>query len=225
VGCVTDDPFAPAQPWAMQLLLRDERTGRATHLAACEAAAMAAVRLLADPRSAPGGAWHERVARWDAGPVRKVVRRARGARFAATGALGGVEVLHRGAQVRAFVPAPVDQVPAELARLQVGGTELPGPGEPAAPVPGGLGIVLTPLVRLTTGKAAAQCGHAAHLAWRMLGDDALERWRSTGFAVRVVLADAAGWREAARRAPIRVADGGFTEVAPGTVTALALPIP
>ncbi|HEY6798916.1 MAG TPA: peptidyl-tRNA hydrolase, partial [Kineosporiaceae bacterium] len=172
------------------------------------------------PRSAPGGPWHERVARWEGGPIRKVVRRARGARFEATAALDGVDVRHRGAHVRAFVPGPIDRVPPELARLQVGGTELPDVGEPAPPVPGGLVVVLTPLAELTTGKAAAQCGHAAHLAWRTLVDE-LDRWRGTGFATCVTLTDADGWRAVGRRARIRVADGGFTEVAPGTVTAVA----
>src|SRR3954447_26507901 len=128
----------------MQLVLHDPRssaeTPRPTHLAACEAAASAAVRLLDDDRSYPDGPWHERVARWDGGPIRKVVRRARGARFTAAAALDGVGVSLRGAGVRAFVPGPTDQVPPELARLQVGGTELPDVGTPAPEVSGGLVI-------------------------------------------------------------------------------------
>src|SRR4051794_28373323 len=96
------------EPWAMQLVLHDPRSGevaRPTHLAACEAAATAAVRLLDDPRSRPGGPWHERVARWDGGPIRKVVRRARASRWTATAGLPHVEVEAGGGARRALLPA------------------------------------------------------------------------------------------------------------------------
>jgi hypothetical protein len=210
-----------AEPWAMQLVLHDPRSDeltRPTHLAACEAAATAAVRLLDDPRSRPGGPWHKRVARWDAGPIRKVVRRARASRWSATAGLPHVEVDARGAAVRAFVPAPLDHLPELLARLQVGGTELPEPGAPASPTPGGLTVAVTPHHPLTTGKAAAQCAHAAHLAWRTTADP--DAWRATGFAVRVLPAGPSLWAEAVRRSVVQVRDAGHTEVPPGTVTAV-----
>ena len=220
-----DDPAPSTAPWAMQLVLRDERTARATHLAACEAAAEAAVRLIDDVRARPGGPWHEAVATGDGGPIRKIVRRARGSRYTAVAALDGVEVEHRGAQVLALVPAPVDRVPPDLARLQVGGTQLPDVGEPAEAVPGGLVVALTPLTGLSTGKAAAQCGHAAHLALRLLTDAEVAAWRATGYAVRVELPDGDGWRAAVAGARVHVRDGGFTEVVPGTMTAVARPVP
>ena len=214
--------WASDAPWAMQLALRDDRPERPSHLAVCEAAAAAVVLLLTDPRSRePDGEWFERVRRWESGAIRKVVRRGRGVRFTAVEELPGVQVLRRGTCVRAFVPGPTDQVPAALAKLQVGGTDQPERGEPSAPEPGGLSIALTPVTAMTTGKAAAQSGHAAQLALRGMPAKALQAWQDGGWAVRVLIPDATAWSRLARAAPVAVHDGGFTEVAPGTRTALA----
>jgi hypothetical protein len=207
-----EDP-ADEPAWAMQLALRVEKAAPPSHLAVCEAAAMAAVTLLADPRSAPGGEWHEAVASWESRRIRKVVRRARGARWDAVGHLPGVLVDHEGAQARAFVPGPVTEVPPEISKLQVGGTDLPRDDEPKPPpaVPYAL-VSLNPGVAMTTGKAAAQCGHAAQLLLRAVG-----AW--PGLRVRVAEPD--DWRSAVAEADVSVHDGGFTEVAPGTMTAVA----
>ena len=88
-------------------------------------------------------------------------------------------------------------------------------------MPGGLSIALTPLSEMTTGKSAAQCGHAAQLALRTMDDDARAAWEKSDWAVRVLLPDRAGWERLERSVPVAVHDGGFTEVAPGTRTALA----
>jgi hypothetical protein len=209
-------------PWAMQLALRDDRPQRPTHLAVCEAAASAVVLLLTDPRSTdPDGEWRPFMQRWLSGPIRKVVRRGRGVKFAAVEELPGVQLERRGACVRAFVPGPTDRVPPALAKLQVGGTDQPERGEPSPSVPGGLSIALTPLSAMTTGKSAAQSGHAAQLALQAMGPQARAAWRETGWEVRVLTPDAADWSRLERLAPVAVHDGGFTEVLPGTRTALA----
>jgi hypothetical protein len=72
------------------------------------------------------------------------------------------------AEVRVFPPIPVDEWPRDLARLQVGGTELDDPTP--APVKGGTPLVLlSPDLELTAGKAMAQAAHAAQLGWRASG--------------------------------------------------------
>jgi peptidyl-tRNA hydrolase len=223
-GTVPEDPeaevWASDAPWALQLALRDDRPERPSHLAVCEAAAAAVVLLLTDPRSIDGE-WARRVRRWESGAIRKVVRRGRGVRFTAVEDLPGVQALRRGTCVRAFVPGPTDQLPPALAKLQVGGTDQPERGEPSAAEPGGLSIALTPLTAMTTGKAAAQSGHAAQLALRAMPAAALEAWRDGGWAVRVLIPEPAEWKRLVSRVPVAVRDGGFTEVAPGTRTALA----
>jgi len=206
-------------PWAMQLAVRAEKATPPTHEAVCEAAAMAVVALLADPRTTDG-AWHEAVRHWESGPIRKVTRRARGVRWQAVQNLPGVTVDHAGAQVRAFVPAPVTEVPAELARLQVAGLDLDDAAEPTPPpMPPYAVIALNPRAPMSTGKAAAQSGHAAHLLLREGGEPARGAWLAAGLAVR--LEREAPWEESVGHADVVVRDAGFTEVAPGTMTALA----
>jgi peptidyl-tRNA hydrolase len=225
-----DEPLDPreAQPvWAMQLAVRDDRPDRPTHLAVCEAAAAAVVLLLTDERAGwadergVDGEWAPLVDQWLAGPIRKVVRRGRGAAFAATDELSHVSAQRSGAVVRAFVPGPVADVPRSLAKLQVGGTDMPERGAPAPAVHGGIEIALTPAVAMTTGKAAAQSGHAAQLALMSMSHERRQLWRVSGWAIRVSLPDAAQWDQIRPVWPVVVQDGGFTEVAPGTTTALA----
>lgn len=207
-----EDPVGePA--WAMQLALRVEKSAPPSHLVVCEAAAMAALTLLTDPRSAPGGEWHEAVASWESRRIRKVVRRARGVRWEMLGDLPGVLVDHEGAQARAFVPGPVTEVPPEVAKLQVGGTDLERDQDPKPPPASPYALIgLNPGVPMTTGKAAAQCGHAAQLLLR-----AAHAW--PGLRVRVIVPR--DWGRTVAEADVSVHDGGFTEVAPGTMTAVA----
>jgi peptidyl-tRNA hydrolase len=206
-------------PWAMQLAVRAEKAAPPAHGAVCEAAAMAVARLLADPR-ATGGEWHEPVRHWEAGPIRKVTRRARGVRWPAVQNLPGITVEHAGAQVRAFVPGPVTEVPVELARLQVAGLELDDAEEPTPrPEPPYAAIALNPEWAMSTGKAAAQSGHAAHLLLREGGEPARGAWLAAGLAVH--LERDMRWEDCVGHADVAVRDAGFTEVPPGTMTALA----
>lgn len=203
----------------MQLVVRAEKADPPGHDAVCEAAATAVVRLLTDPR-ATEGEWREAVGEWESRRIRKVTRRARGVRWPEAEALPGVTVEHAGAQVRAFPPGPVADVPPQLARLQVAGLDLAEEEEPGPPPePPYAVIALNPDVTITTGKAAAQCGHAAQLLLRQGRRKDVVAWVEAGARVR--LARDVPWSRCVKKATVAVRDGGFTEVPPGTMTALA----
>ncbi|MEU7318922.1 peptidyl-tRNA hydrolase [Streptomyces sp. NPDC007083] len=223
---VPDTPdTGPAEPerFVLPLVARIERTGPPTRTDALQAAARAVLTLLADPRTTePTGEWHERVTRWEELQIRKVVRRARGAEWRRAEELPGITVSGEAAQVRVFPPVPLDGWPKELARLQVSGTELADPQPPGAPAAGRPVLWLNPEVEMSAGKAMAQSGHGAQLAWWRL--DAAERtaWRRDGFPLAVRPArDRAHWSELTGGGLPVVRDAGFTEVAPGSCTVVA----
>jgi peptidyl-tRNA hydrolase len=207
---------------AMPIVLRLERPP-AARTPVLEAAAAAALAVCLDPRAAPGGEWHEPVAAWVATQIRKIARRARGAHWDAVQELPGVTwSVAPGsgsgiAEARALLPGPVDEVPRTVSRLQIGGTELE-PDDPGAPPPGAPVIWVNAALRLTVGKAAAQVGHASMLYAATHGLTSVPP-----FAVRD--ADEERWAAlcaaAERGEAVAVRDGGFTEVAPGTITCIA----
>ena len=203
--------------WAMQLILRVERAQPPSTSAACMAVASAVARLLADARSTGEGVWAQRTRRWAATP-RKVVRRARGAAWERCLRLDGVSVECGGAEVHALPPGPVHDLPPEVTRLQVGGTDLDDPDRrrDLAVPPGwpGLLVAVTPEVSMTAGKAAAQCGHAAELALAAMGPTRRATWAAAGFPVDIRFPDAAGWAALRPAAPVEVCDAGHTEVPP-----------
>ncbi|SDP84846.1 Peptidyl-tRNA hydrolase [Actinopolyspora xinjiangensis] len=227
----------------MPMVLRIERSTPPARTALLEAAASAAVAVCLDPRSGQGGPWHEAVSGWVDGRIRKVTRRARGSHWRAVTELPGITVTVGGAEVRALLPARVADMPRELTRLQISGSELPA-DEPGAPPEGRPVLWLNPHVGMTAGKAAAQVGHATMILAALLHGDTrradavgehaegeLRRWHDAGFPCAVRTPDAETWRELLPgddpasawrdRGVAAVRDAGFTEIDPGTVTVLA----
>jgi hypothetical protein len=218
--------------WVLPLVIRIERVDPPTRTDALEAAARAVLTLLADPRSreapsadppaeAEAASWADAVRAWEAGRIRKVVRRARGAEWRRAAALPGITVQHHTAEVRVFPPVPLNGWPPELSRLQVSGTDLADPAEPGPPPHGVPVIWLSPEPPITAGKAMAQVGHAAQLAWWELEPAARAGWVAAGLPLAVRVADPAKWRALLAGGWPVVRDGGFTEVEPGTATAVA----
>jgi peptidyl-tRNA hydrolase len=210
-------------PWAMQVVVRVEKDPAPTHTSVLRAAGSAVAISLhgftsadADPEV------RERTERWRSGPIRKVVRRARGAGWTRQLAVAGAAV-HRlyDVDVAVHVPGPVDEVDPEISRLQVGGLTLEDPPDLDQVNVADVMLWLNPHVTLTTGKAAAQVGHAAQLVLQDLAPDAANAWVGAGAPLDVAVADESDWDRLLTTSPVVVTDGGFTEVAPGTVTVVA----
>jgi peptidyl-tRNA hydrolase len=208
--------------YALPLVIRVERAAPPARTDALEGAARAVLRFLSDPRvTQDDGEWAAAARDWEDARIRKVVRRARGAAWERAGALPGITVLHGSAQLRVFPPVPVDDWPADLARLQVSGTDLDDPRAPSEPAGGTPVLWLNPRLPMTAGKAMAQAGHGAQLAWWELPPRARAAWLDRDLDVAVRAAATGQWSKLLASGLPVVTDGGFTEVAPGSATVVA----
>jgi len=202
---VNDDPLR------MYLVVRRGAVDDLAH--AGELAGAAAVACVREP------AFADAVAAWRARPG-KVCLRARSA-----GQWEQVlEEPHTlaGGAVAALPPRRRSERGPLLERLQAMSTDLGAPPADAPPVPGAVTYLLSPAAPMSSGKALAQIAHAAVMA---ADGGGLEDWVAAGCPGRVLAPSPAAFRAAAERDDLaaRVADAGLTEVAPGTVTVVALP--
>ena len=215
------DPRDALPQYVLPLVVRLERDTPPQRTDALETAARAVLTLLADERSHGEGEWAEAVEAWQDARIRKVVRRARGAEWLKALTLPGITVTGEQAEVRVYPPIPLDGWPKELSRLQVSGTDFGDTEPPPPPEPGVPVVWMNPDVEMSAGKAMAQAGHAAQLGWWRLSAPQAAKWVADGFPLAVRTAERAQWaRLVASGLPV-VRDAGFTEIAPGSATALA----
>lgn len=211
--------------YALPLVIRVERNAPPARTDALEGAARAVLEFLADPRvtgtDEGDGEWSAAARAWQDARIRKVVRRARGAAWERAAALPGISVSRGSAQVRVYPPVPVDDWPADLARLQVSGTDFEDPEPPAEPEPGVPVLWLNPGLPMSAGKSMAQAGHGVQLAWWELEPRDRSGWKDCDFDLRVRVAADQEWKELLASGLPVVTDGGFTEVAPGSATVVA----
>ncbi|MGW1778174.1 aminoacyl-tRNA hydrolase [Streptomyces sp. NPDC002143] len=215
------NPRDQAPQFVLPLVVRIEKSAPPARADALETAARAVLVLLGDERSVGDGEWAQVMRDWQDARIRKVVRRARGAEWRRAGELPGITVTGKSAEVRVFPPVPLDGWPKELAKLQVSGTDLDDPEPPADVEPGTVVLWMSPEVEMSAGKAMAQAGHGAQLAWWELSDEERAAWRETGFPLAVRTAAPERWRELTTSGLPLVRDAGFTEIAPGSCTVVA----
>jgi peptidyl-tRNA hydrolase len=100
-------------------------------------------------------------------------------------------------------------------------TALEAPPEDAPEQAGTVTYALNPAAVMSSGKTVAQIAHAAVMA---ADTGELEDWVAAGCPGRVIAPGAARFAALAARGACvaRVVDAGLTELAPGTVTVLAL---
>ncbi|MFD3403198.1 peptidyl-tRNA hydrolase [Kribbella sp. NPDC058693] len=214
----------------LTLVVRVEKNARPAQTDALETAARAVLAILADERSYGEGEWASAMGAWQDDRIRKIVKRSRGAEWRRATGVPGITVLGSGAgaeepanvaEVRVFPPTAVDAVPPELANLQVSGTDFEDSAALPPLVPGVPLLWVNPALEMSSGKAMAQCGHAAQLAWWDLSDEARKEWEAADFALAVRTATPAQWKRLLRSGLPVVQDAGFTEVEPGSRTVIA----
>lgn len=220
-----EDPADSTDVLAMPLVLHIPKADPPLRFELLEAAATATVMLCLDPRVGVGASWHEAFTDWTSARIRKVARRARGAQWAASQDVPGVTVDIGGASARAFVPGRVGDLDPRIKRLQIGGTDVPAEDEPS-PSEGPV-LWVDASLSMTVGKAAAQVGHASMLLAGAMSVDQCRQWAAAGYRCSVRSADSGQWAramdEVRRGEAVAVRDAGFTEVAPGSTTVIAVP--
>ncbi|WP_246221897.1 MULTISPECIES: aminoacyl-tRNA hydrolase [Gordonia] len=218
-----EDPPDPADVLAMQMVLRIEKTSPPDRTDLLTAAARAVALLCLDERTEGEGPWAAPMDAWCDARIRKIARRARGAQWEAAQQVWGVTATEGDAGARAYVPGRVGDIDRRIGKLQIGGTDVPGELQ-TAPGPGVV-LWLGPDLNMTVGKCAAQVGHAAMLAVRLMSAGDATRWHDDGCPLMVRQAATGRWHallEAdARGTAVAVRDAGFTEIAPGSVTVIA----
>lgn len=214
----SENPDDPSTVQAMQLAINLPKQDPPSRNQILNDAARAVVAVCLDERAAAQGYWRDALENWYSHRIRKVARRARNKAWEDVQALPGVTV----GNVRAFIPSAVSEVPREIAKLQIKGTELPG-DEDLPLIQHAPTIYVDAGLEMTLGKAAAQVGHASMLLAAARSAEWAQAWANAGFPLNVREVPHAEFEHHCENpTAVTVRDSGFTEVAPGSTTVVAV---
>lgn len=219
---MTTEPFISAHsdpegesPWALQCVVNESTEFSENALA--QAQALAVVNFLDAARSNPE--WAATVDRWKQGRIRKIIRRAKNAKWDKLESLEGVTTTYNGISIRVFVPSSMDEIPAPIKKCQVSGIKITE--NEYLDKPKELPFLMAFFNRslnMSPGKTAVACSHVSHLMAEQLTSEDYLAWKTNGFPIAV--SSTYTFPEFAEKyADVVIRDGGLTEVEPGSVTA------
>lgn len=225
---MTIEPFISAHadpegesPWALQCVVEETADFNEQELA--HALSLAVLNFL---DAAKGNAeWSAAVARWKQGRIRKILRRARNARWTKLEDEQGVTTVTSGISIRVFVPSAMDAIPANIKKCQVSGLNV-NPNVTPARAAGLATININTALNMSPAKAAVACAHVAQLISEQLTEDAYLLWKNSGFSMEIGYLDVPLFVEIHsltdidEAADVVIRDGGLTEVEPGSITAV-----
>lgn len=159
---------------------------------------------------------------WMNGRIRKLMKRVKPSQW---DAVLNSEIYHTvgtsgAAEVAVFRPVRLSEQPDVLRKAQMSGLEVkdvsPSKFEDEAPV---LTVYADENLQMSTGKLAAQVGHAVQLFLMYGNEYKIEPWLESGASLSVERTDTLPLLDTV---DIIVRDAGFTEVPSGSVTVVAL---
>lgn len=218
-----------AETFVQPIMLLVDKADPAAHTDAVQAAALASVLAFAEEtlsHAEPDPSW----AAWLDGPFTKTVRRADAKIFGKLAEkFAGQEhadVAVGKARAMAFRPTTYGALSRHLSKLQVSGTDLPDrtTDHPVAAPEDSPVLTVNAGLGMSTGKTAAQAGHALFAWFLTLDTDARRHWYERGCPFTLDFAAPDRFESAAADVPeeLLIVDAGRTEIDPGTATAFVL---
>lgn len=205
-------------PWAMQFVVHDTKDFTPLQLANAVATATS-LFLTTIPNNYARG---EAVQRWMEGRIRKILRRAKNSTWNNLESLSHETYTVEGVTIRVFDPSSMDAIPREISKCQVSHLKtLPEQTASVGPEDAMLRIYTNRSLNMSPAKAAVAAGHIAQLMGLELSLADYEKWQADGFRVRTSTLGSISDFEAGASS-VSVYDAGFTEVEPGSITAVGI---